>query len=94
MQNPEKEHSKPKSKTKWIKGTDTILVIEDEELVMYVTRAILKKLGYSVIEAKTGKEATEIVNTFDGVIDLALLDILLPDISLAPWLYPGGQPGS
>ena len=70
-----------KLETEWIKGTGTILVIEDEEPVMKVTRAILESLGYSVLEAKTGQEAIDVVKTFDGDIDLAMLDILLPDMS-------------
>ena len=73
-------HSKPRPKTELIKGTGTILVIDDEEEVMNVTRAILEKLGYSVLEAKTGQEAIDVVKTFDGDIDLAMLDILLPDM--------------
>jgi len=63
-----------------ITGTGTILVIEDEEMVMNVIRAVLERLGYRMLEAKTGREAVEIAETFDGDIDLALLDIKLPDI--------------
>ncbi len=74
-----KEHAKPK--TEPIKGQGTILIIEDEEMVMEVTREILKKLGYSVLEAKTGQEAINVVKTFDNDIDLVMLDILLPDMS-------------
>jgi len=73
------EHAKPK--TKPIKGQGTILIIEDEETVMEVTRAILENLGYSVLEAKTGQEAINVAKTFDNDIDLVMLDILLPDMS-------------
>ncbi len=59
----------------------TILVIEDEEDVMMITRETLHRLGYRVLEAKTGSEAVEIARSFDGDIDLALLDIKLPDTS-------------
>ena len=55
--------------------------IEDQEEVMNLTRKVLQNLGYDVIEARTGKEAVEIVGTSEGQIDLALLDIRLPDIS-------------
>ncbi len=61
-------------------GECTVLIIEDEDMVMNVTRAVLVRLGYHILEAKTGKEAIEIAKTFDGQIDLALLDIKLPDI--------------
>jgi two-component system cell cycle sensor histidine kinase/response regulator CckA len=60
--------------------TETILVIEDEEDVMEIARAFLERLGYRVLEAGTGKKGVEIAETFSGQIDLALLDIKLPDI--------------
>jgi len=66
--------------TEMPKGEGTILIIEDEEMVMNVIRAVLERLGYRMLEAKTGREAVEIAKTFDGDIDLALLDIKLPDI--------------
>jgi len=58
----------------------TILIIEDEEDVMVLTRQVLETLGYRVLLAETGKKAVEIAKTFDGQIDLALLDIKLPDM--------------
>jgi DNA-binding response OmpR family regulator len=63
-----------------IKGTGTILVIEDEEMVMDVIRSLLERLGFRVLGAKTGKEAIDIARTFDGDIDLAILDIFLLDM--------------
>jgi two-component system, cell cycle sensor histidine kinase and response regulator CckA len=61
-------------------GEGTILMIEDEDVVIEVTQAMLEMLGYRVMSAKTGKEAIRIAETFDGRIDLALLDIKLPDM--------------
>jgi two-component system cell cycle sensor histidine kinase/response regulator CckA len=84
---PVKEAAKSKPKAELTKGQGTILVIEDEELVMKVTREILEKLGYRVLEAKTGQEAIDVVKTFDGDIDLAMLDILLPGMS-GDIIYP------
>ena len=68
------------SATEIPKGEGTILIIEDEEMVMNVIRDVLERLGYRMLGAKTGREAVEIAKTFDGDIDLALLDIKLPDI--------------
>jgi len=42
-----------------VRGEGTILVIEDEPDVMEITRETLKRLGYVVIEAVTGKEAVQ-----------------------------------
>jgi len=58
----------------------TILVVEDEEMVMNATRAIVERLGHRVLEAKAGEEAIHIAGTFDGDIDVAILDIKLPDM--------------
>ena len=74
-----KEEEKPKIET--AKGTGTILVIEDEDVVIDVILAMLKRLGYRILLAKTGKEAVNIAKTFDGDIDLAILDIVLPDLA-------------
>ena len=71
----------PKPKTELIKGTGTILIIEDEEPIMKISRAILERMGYRVLEARTGQETVDIVKTFEGHIHLALLDILLPDMT-------------
>ena len=68
-------------------GSGTILMIEDEDVVIEVTQAMLEMLGYRVMVAKTGKDAIHIAETFDGQVDLALLDIKLPDIN-GRNLYP------
>ena len=68
-------------------GSGTILMIEDEDVVIEVIHAMLEMLGYRVMVAKTGKDAIHIAETFDGQIDLALLDIKLPDID-GRNLYP------
>ncbi len=62
------------------RGEGTILVIEDEAPLLKMNRRILESLGYRVLEAMTGEEAVGLAKTFDGQIDLALLDIKLPDI--------------
>ena len=77
---PVRDYAKPKPKTELIIGIGTILVIDDEETVRKVTRTMLERLGYRVLEAKTGEEAIDVAKTFDGNIDLAMLDIILPGI--------------
>ena len=61
-------------------GKGTILMIEDEDVVIEVTQTMLEMLGYRVMVAKNGKDAVHITKTFDGQIDLILLDIKLPDM--------------
>lgn len=61
-------------------GSGTILIIDDEPMILEVCRTMLEKLSYNVLEAKTGEEAIQVVKNFDGPIDLAILDIGLPDM--------------
>lgn len=68
-------------------GKGTILLIEDEKTVQDVERAMMRKLGYNVLTAEDGQEALDIVKTFDGRIELALLDLGLPGIG-GRELYP------
>ena len=65
----------------------TVLIVEDEHLVMEVSRAIVEKLGYAVLEAKSGKEAVHIARNYDGQIDFVLLDVILPDMG-GNQIYP------
>jgi PAS domain S-box-containing protein len=73
-----KEMKKPK--TELARGTGTILIVEDEEQVMDVTRTILKRLGYHVLTARTGMEGVNTGRSYDGDIDLAIIDIYLSDM--------------
>ncbi len=59
-------------------GTETVLVVDDEEMVLEVTRRMLERLGYRVLCAHNGKEAVETARSFDGDIHLALLDMGMP----------------
>ena len=64
-----------------LKGTGTILLIEDEVAVIETLRKLLELLGYNVLEAKTGKEAISLARAYEGDIDLAILDVFLPDMN-------------
>jgi PAS domain S-box-containing protein len=57
----------------------TVLVIEDDAPLRKVTRQLLARLNYQILEAETGKAALEIVNSHKGTIDVVILDMLLPD---------------
>ena len=58
----------------------TILVIEDEDFVMDIARQMLDKLGYRVLEARTGREAIDMVYGSNGEISAVMLDLGLPDM--------------
>ena len=59
------------------KGSETILVVEDEEDVLVYLVKILNHLGYSVLQAEHGPAALEIIMATDS-IDLLLTDVILP----------------
>ncbi len=61
-------------------GTETILLVEDEELVRNLSREILETCGYTVIEARNGLEALEICENGDCKIDLLMTDVVMPQM--------------
>ena len=87
VETPVEKPKKPEIAPVTIKGAGTILVIEDDALVMDMTRAVLEELGYRCLGAKTGQEAIDIAKTFNGDIDLAILDVFLPDMG-GKAIYP------
>jgi signal transduction histidine kinase/ActR/RegA family two-component response regulator len=63
------------------RGTETILVVEDEPNVRELACEFLKSSGYSVLEAHDGLEALEILSRHTGVIHLVLTDMVMPKMS-------------
>jgi two-component system, cell cycle sensor histidine kinase and response regulator CckA len=59
-------------------GSETILLVEDEEVVRAYAARILSELGYTVIEASTGTEALEVGARHASAIDLLVTDVVLP----------------
>lgn len=66
--------------TELIKGSETILLVDDEEMIIKVTRTMLEKLGYRVLVAKNGKQAVDKVKINGDKIDLVILDLIMPGI--------------
>ncbi|MDP3283014.1 MAG: PAS domain S-box protein, partial [Desulfobacterales bacterium] len=64
-----------------IKGSGTILFVDDEEMIISLGKEILEKLGYNVLLANGGKEALEVYKNNRGKIDLVILDMIMPDLS-------------
>lgn len=62
-------------------GTETILVVEDEDAIRALTMRMLKPLGYTLLEARDGIEALKICQQPDSKIDLVLCDMMMPKMS-------------
>lgn len=62
-------------------GEETILLVDDEEMVLDIGGKILERLGYKVFKAMDGQEAIEIYRQFHTSIDLIILDVVMPEMS-------------
>ena len=62
-------------------GNETILLVDDERMILEVGRQLLEAMGYEVITAKDGKEAVQIYESKQENIDLLILDIIMPEMN-------------
>lgn len=62
-------------------GTGTILLVDDQDLVIDVGKDMLSMLGYTVLIAKNGSEALEVFEQNKNTVDLVVLDYVLPGMS-------------
>jgi len=62
-----------------LKAKDTILLVDDEQVVLDVGTLMLNKLGYKVLQATNGAEASQILKDNAGGLCLVILDGKLPD---------------
>ena len=76
---PEPSPAPQKGATK--SGTGTILLVEDEESLRTLTRAILEQAGYTVIEASNGAEAVRLAEKRSLAIDALLTDMVMPEMN-------------
>jgi two-component system cell cycle sensor histidine kinase/response regulator CckA len=61
-----------------ITGAGTILLVDDEEMIIDVGKAMLERLGYRVFTAPGGQQAVEAVTRMGTEIDLVILDMIMP----------------
>jgi two-component system, cell cycle sensor histidine kinase and response regulator CckA len=62
-------------------GSETILVVEDEDEVRALARDILLQAGYTVLEAANGAEAIELCKHYPATVHLLLSDVIMPQMN-------------
>jgi PAS domain S-box-containing protein len=62
-------------------GSETVLLVEDEESVRELVRETLQSKGYTVMEASDGINGMKVAETFDGKIDILITDVVMPGMS-------------
>jgi two-component system, cell cycle sensor histidine kinase and response regulator CckA len=62
------------------KGSEGILLVDDEEIILEVGQAMLKTLGYRAFVAKGGRQAIEAMERLENPVDLVVLDLIMPEM--------------
>jgi PAS domain S-box-containing protein len=65
----------------WPTGTETILLVDDEEMVRALGQAVLEPCGYTVLMAEDGVQALEVYQAHRGEILLVVLDVIMPQMN-------------
>jgi PAS domain S-box-containing protein len=61
-----------------VKGSGTILLVDDEKMIVEVGRELLEELGYIVLPVRSGQEAIEVFKDRHQEIDLVIMDMIMP----------------
>jgi PAS domain S-box-containing protein len=69
---------KEKAREEFVEGKETVLLVDDEDMIIDVGERMLGKLGYKVFTARDGKEAIEVFQKYQEKIDVIVLDMIMP----------------
>jgi CheY-like chemotaxis protein len=78
---PEPKAPEPIAATAAPAGAETILLVEDETRVRKLIAGVLTSRGYTVLEAARGEEAIRLARTHERRVDLAVVDVVMPEMS-------------
>jgi len=72
---------KVKATAESLTGSETIMVVEDNETVRDMARSVLQRYGYSILDVPDGEEAIRVSEQYEGHIHLMVTDVVMPGIS-------------
>jgi len=75
------EPQAPPRETATLTGTETILLAEDDEILRPLTKGLLTKLGYTVLDAESAQQALAVAGARQGPIHLLVADVVMPGAS-------------
>jgi PAS domain S-box-containing protein len=77
-----KEDTEPEEKERIsvedLSGSETVLVVEDDDSLRALSQRVLQKYGYRVLEAENGEDALKVSKAYEGSIDLMITDVVMP----------------
>jgi len=76
-----KKMEKKKPTRPYAGGDETILLVEDDQAILKMTKMMLERVGYSVLSASKPEEAIEIANKYSGQIHLFITDVVMPEMN-------------
>lgn len=63
-----------------LRGTETVLAVDDDPIILDIVQEVLQPLGYKVLSAASGEDALVLADSYRDAIDLLLTDVVLPGI--------------
>ena len=69
-----------KTAERLVEGTGTVLLVDDEEVILEVSQDLLEAMGYRVLISRDGKEAVEVYKKHQDDIDIVVLDMVMPNM--------------
>ncbi|HHO75520.1 MAG TPA: PAS domain S-box protein [Deltaproteobacteria bacterium] len=66
---------------RFVEGSGTVLIVDDEDMILDIGKEIIERMGYTVITAKGGKAALKTYRENHSSIDLVILDMIMPDLT-------------
>ena len=78
---PVKEPAAPESELQPTQENKTVMVVDDEEMILLLTRRMLERIGYKVVTAPDGPSALAFFRENPAVVDLVLLDMTMPQMT-------------